>query len=332
MQYSARTAFRLFVTLAAVVALGVALIWPWPAPQVDWRTPLRLALAKTDCDRASTILRAAATAGSLEAHDMLASPANNAPCYEALRSRAMPAHAAFLRDVREDPSGRLLDAQEETLSLSLRLYVEAADFLCRQPYILDRQADHAALSAALPETSTLVLTLHGQRRAICIGMIDDLAVALAVRGEAGAKRLAHKIVADLRATDPASRGVASAILFLKEQYVADGARNGSNTPSLMRGIAWSALSQAAHLRDPSAVDLMIELLHKGRFIDDARSSLFGTQKSAYYWIVRSRRLGLPDAPLYDDIERALDEGERSQIKHDEELDWNRRQTPETTRS
>jgi hypothetical protein len=234
--------------------------------------------------------------------------------------------------VREDPSGLLSAADKETLNFWLRGYVDAADFLCRQPYILNRQADQPALSADLPETSTWLLALHRQRREICIGIVDDLAMALAVRSEAGAKRLAHQMVGDLRATDSPSMRVAFAILLLQQQFVSNAFRSDPNTLSLMRGSAWSALSQAAELRDRRAVELMIELLHKGRFIDDAGSSLFGTQRTPYYWILRSRRLGLPGSPLHAEIEGVLDEGERAQIKNDEELDWNRRQTPETTKT
>jgi hypothetical protein len=99
----------------------------------------------------------------------------------------------------------------------------------------------------------------------------------------------------------------------------------------MRGIAWTGLWQAAKLQDRRAIELLIELLHKGRFVDDARSSLFGTQRIPYYWVLRSRRLGLPGSPLHTEIEGALNEGERARIKDDEDLDWKRLQTPETTR-
>jgi hypothetical protein len=65
-----RVILSLLALVSAVAVAGV-LVWPWPAPEVDWRTPVDKALVAGDCKTAVAIADAAAGAGSADAYKVL---------------------------------------------------------------------------------------------------------------------------------------------------------------------------------------------------------------------------------------------------------------------
>ena len=117
-----------------------------------------------------------------------------------------------------------------------------------------------------------------------------------------------------------------ATLVLEQDFISsDSVRNDPEQLSVMRRTVWRFLDTAAASGNPSAIDLMIKLLHQGRFVQDA--SLFSLRNQPYFWVLRSRRLSLPASPVHGEIERALSAEDRARIKAEEESHWLRSQTP-----
>jgi hypothetical protein len=88
----------------------------------------------------------------------------------------------------------------------------------------------------------------------------------------------------------------------------------------MRRLAWSALRNAAEAGRPRAIEMMISLLRKGRFIEQVR---LGTspQKAAYFWILRSRRLRMPPTLDHAEVERMIIDSDREEVRKREEFEW-----------
>jgi hypothetical protein len=328
MTKSLRIVLKTLLAVMGVLALALAIVWPWPAPDVDWRKPLGQALARKDCARVAIIVNAAARAGVLEAYDMVATPDALGACYEASSSRMPPQeYANLVKSERKDRAIRRGSLARSTQTLDFRVgaYVQLVDFLCRQPYALEVGPDNVALSAVFPEDASWSLALHRQRRGVCVGVLENLVVSLAARAEPDARTLAfHFANSEPIDIDSPVAAVALAKLVLRQQYISRSeARGGANLVSLMRSLRWRALRQAAEANDREAIELLIALLHEGRFLEDARLRS-NAQKSPYFWIVRSRRLGLPDSETYAEIEAALDAAARARIKGEEEYDWSHR--------
>jgi hypothetical protein len=328
MPVALRIAVKASLVLTAVCALALAVIWPWPAPEVDWRSPVDAALAKNNCERVTAILNAATEAGAIEAYDMLAKPASPSPCFDAPTLPMYPDRAAAaLRFARRTGGRPPLSDAVTALDLWLRNYVRITDFLCRQPYDTGTQTDHVVISSALPEEAGWLLALHRQRRDVCSGIVGNLATALAERDEPQAKELAYAFAMGAPVTGSTTSDIVPATLLVEQQFVPRFfARRDPHRLTLMRGSVWDGLQRAAEAADPRAIDMMISLLHQRRFLQYARFLEGAPEEAAYFWILRSRRLRLPTAQAHAAIERALDAGARSKVKKDEEFDWQFRQS------
>ena len=320
------------LTLAAIVATVLLVIWPWPAPEVDWRTPLAAALAKKDCGRVGEIINAATEAGSLEAYDLFAKREALSPCRDSRRLSLPPdlivSNGDHLREVRSEKRSYNRLAAEDVAALSfwMRQYTQTVDFFCRQPYDTDIKTDYAALSVALPDETGWLSALHRRRRALCIDVVNGLAATLATKREPQAKQLAHALATWPPAGGSPGASVIKANLILAQDFISNpNTRDNPELLSTMRRTAWRLLDGAAASGDPSAINLMIALLREGRFVQDA-SSLFG-RLQPYFWVLRSRRLGLPTQPVHGEIERALSAEDRARIKAEEESHWLRSQRP-----
>jgi hypothetical protein len=324
------------LTLAAIVATVLLVVWPWPAPAVDWRTPLAASLAKKDCVRVGEIINAATAAGSLEAYDLLAEREALGSCYDTAPFRLPPDMLArnghWLRKARgEMRSHSRLSANYRAddmaaLSFWTRQYAQAVDFFCLHPYDADIKIDHAALSEVVPDEAGWLSALHRRRRDLCIGIVNDLAAALAAKSEPQAKELARAMAIWPPAGGSPGASVVLATLVLAQDFISSPAtRNDPNLLSTNRRTAWWLLDAAAASGDPSAIDLMIALLRNGRFVQDA-GSLF-ERLQPYFWVLRSRRFGLPASPVHGEIERTLSAEDRTRVKAEEESDWLRSQTP-----
>lgn len=317
------------LTLAAIAATGVLAVWPWPAPEVDWRAPLAAALAEKDCDRVGEIMNAATEAGSLEAYDLLAEPQALGPCRDSAPLRLPPDLLAkdgvWLRKMRSEPrSHSRLDADVAALSFWTRQYAQTVDLFCLQPYDTDIKVDHVALSKIAPDEAGWLSALHRQRRDVCTDIVNDLAAALATRTEPRAKALADHITTWPPAGGSPGAGVVKANLVLSQDFILrDATRNGPQLLYVARATAWRLLDAAATGGHPAAIDLMIALLREGRFVEDARSLFERAQP--YFWVLRSRRLGLSASPVHAEIERALSADDRKRIAAVEETHWLRSQ-------
>ena len=324
------------LSLAAIAGISLLVIWPWPAPEVDWRTPLAAALAKKDCDRVGEIIDIATEAGSLEAYDLFAKRKALGPCDDSallsLPADMVAGNGNYLRRIRDEKrSHSRLSADYRAddmaaLSFWTRQYAHTVDFFCLHPYDTDIKVDNAALSAALPDDAGWLLALHRRRRDLCIGIVNDLAAALAAEDEPQAKELAYSMAVWLPAGGSAGASVVTANLVLGQDFISSPAtRNNPDQLSAIRRTAWWLLAGAAERGDSSAIDLMITLLRKGRFVQDARPLFERLQP--YFWVLRSRRFGLPASPVHAEIERALSAEDRTRIKAEEESHWLRTQKP-----
>lgn len=323
----ARIAAKFSVAVVAVLGLGVLCIWPWPAPEIDWRAPLDSARSRSDCASVAAILNAAMDAGALDAYDLASSPKDLGACYGSANLHTPPlGFVALLRSRRHDPA--ILDRHTLTertgaLDFATRTYTRVVDFTCRQPYDLDIQADNVVLAAAMPEASSWIMSLHQRRRAVCARIVSDLVTSLAARLEPEAKELAYDFAKSAPITDLPAAKLVAAQLVLDEQFIPiRAARTDPQLLRLMRTFEWSSLVSLAEANDIDAIALVIRLLHERRFVDDAHL-LWGSQREAYYWILRGRRLGIAALPLYSDIEDRLDSDRRAACRQEEEVDWDK---------
>lgn len=323
MSVAVRVALKVLATFAVVLGVAIAVIWPWPTPIVDWRTPLEAALAKNDCARAVEILSAATQAGSVEAYELLAERAAANPCLKDVGVTDPAQEATSLRFIRTTGARLPLPDDMDMLGVWLSGYVSVVDFLCRQPYDTNNRTDEAYLSAALPDSTGWLMALHRQRRATCSVVVEDLAMGLAERDEPQANEVALTFALADPINDSATSGIVLATVLLERQFVprwlAAGDDHGRPLKNL-RQQAWIELERAAEANDPKAIATMISLLNQRRFIDEA-PLLESPENEAYFWILRSRRLGLPQPAFYSKLEGALSTTERTRIKAHEQLRW-----------
>jgi hypothetical protein len=316
------------LTLAIIAGATLLVIWPWPAPAVDWQTPLNAALAKKDCDRVSDIIDAATDAGSLEAYDLLARGEALGRCRDSLNLHLpldlIVRNGNHLRETRRERlfQSRLRGRDLTPLSFWMRQQVQAINFFCRQPYDTDINTDHVAVSKVLPDETGWLLVPHRQRREICTNLVNDLAAMLATNDEPQAKELAMSLAVWPPASGSPGASVVLATLTLKQDFISRPAvRDDPELLHVTRATAWYGLDTAASHGDANAIDLMIALLREGRFIQDAELLFERTQP--YFWVVRSRRLGLSASPVHAEIERSLSAEERRRITAEEESNWSR---------
>lgn len=317
------------IVLALILASGIvlALVWPWRAPAVDWRTPLDVALHGGDCDRAVKILVAATDAGSVEAFDFLIKPPRPSNC---LNDPRLPENAArqaqalrFQRQIGEPP---LLSEDNDT-DTWLAYYVGTVDFLCRQPYQSDGAVDNVLLSKALEDDAGWILALHRQRRGICVGLLEQLTLALAGRSDRSAKELAYNLAMSDPTLDTPTSAIAMASLLLEQQFVpALLARGDAEQLMWARRMSWSKLRNAAEAGHARAISFIIALLHDRRIPDDAYFIVSTPAEDAYFWILRSRRLEQTQTALYTTIEASLGVNARKKIDNREQYDWELQQS------
>lgn len=303
------------LALVSAVALAGILVWPWPASEVDWRTPVERALAANDCETAVAIADAAAGAGSADAYKMLRGlieggacngyPAELAGNYHAFVSanRSMGASADEVYGLSDNDLGFV---RQSTASVIL--------FLCASPYAGLRGVDNVALSDAVPESRGPVMSWHRFRRQTCVDVLERLAAQLVEADDRPAKEVAYALLLYPPGSEARQAGFLFARLLLEKKFVPHFMRDNEAVVRHMRDLAWFHLEKAAEADNAEAIRLMAALLHEGRFRarDDA---------AAYFWILRQRRFGLTGAPIDDEIERSLSDDERASVRLREEQKW-----------
>lgn len=303
--------------LGAASALALALIWPWPAPEADWRTPLNAALAENDCRRAGEILHAATYAGAIEAFQVRKELAQRNTCVGELGGQVDRTEALqfFRREDADTPIDPLYRLDQHDLGVLRYGYVRSALFLCARPYNATLQTDFVAISAALPSEGSWIMALHRRRREACIAVLESISTGLVADGDPAANEIAKTIVADHPLTDSITAGFLYAKLLLEQESVSHPFTDERDAERLgyMRVVAWGRLRNAAGAGHLEAIRMMITLLHQGRFRPR-------DNKEAYFWVLRSRRLGYAGDPSDAEIERTLTDADRLDVKRREERD------------
>lgn len=311
----------LFLLIALSLMLAVAVVFPWPAPAVDWQTAVNTALRRNDCKTVVTYLDAAVSAGVVDAVDARSRVAAETTCYRDQAPLPNPAtRKVILSGYREggDYAGSLSIYQTDSPALDslTATYSSAAIRTCALPYNGLHQVDNAQLSLIVPSEPTFVYAFHQWRRQICIRILERTARWLMSSSEQTHRDVALGILRLPPSSDDPSSAVALAQLVLLEGFVSSNDSPHMPDRDLARQTAWSHLEVAARAGNVDAMRLMARLLHEGRFraVDN---------KQAFYWLLRLRRLGLSMAQLDKRIERALTEAERSYVTARETNDWSR---------
>jgi hypothetical protein len=303
------------LALVSAVALAGVLVWPWPAPEVDWRTPVDQALAAGDCKTAVAIADAAAGAGSADAYKMLRGLTEGGKCngYPTERAGNYTSFVSPSRSTGANPD-KVYGLSDNDLGFARHSTASAVLFLCANPYAGLRHVDNVALSDAVPESRGPVMAWHRFRRQTCVGVLERLAWQLVEADDRPANEVAYKLLLYPPGKEARQARFLFARLLLEKKFVPHFMRDREGVARHMRDLAWFQLEKAAEADDTEAIRLMAALLHEGRFRarDDA---------AAYFWILRQRRLGLTGAPMDVEIERALSDAERASVRLREEEKW-----------
>ncbi len=272
-------------------ATVLAVAWPWPAPDVDWRTPADSAVAKGDCATALSTTLVAAKAGSREAIERLKAIRAGGPCHTPDAGATISDALTFIEfQTNTDGSVEAVYQLERTPEdFWLRNRTRLTLFFCAMPYNGALQTDSAAISSALNIGEGPLMAFHRARRNICLRTLRNLAADLVDSNDDAAKDTAYGLV--LRpplARTTGGRIVAARLLlevgFVPALYRGGDAARSASALGLVRGAALIELEQAAQDDDIEAIELLIKCTHQGHFVDrDDRKS--------YFWVLRLMRLG-----------------------------------------
>jgi hypothetical protein len=269
-------------------------VWPWPAPEVDWHTPAERALAAGDCKTAVKILDAATGAGSREAYERLRPLIEGGPCDGDGRHPGLERYVAFTSLFHNEPAAVVYGVDDNDLGAFRHQYVSAAISLCASPYNGTNQIDFVALSSAAPESGNPLMSLHRQRRAVCLDILEAVASQLVDANDKPAHAVAFALTMRPPLTERSQADVLCARLLLEKDYVDDGW--SPEMAAHMRDFAWFRLERAAaRANNVDAIRYLITFLHQGRERDD---------RKAYFWVLRLRRLG-EEHPLAATIRAGL---------------------------
>lgn len=299
------------IGIAVAVLLGTALVWPWPAPEVDWHTPAERALAAGDCKTAVKILDAATGAGARDAPDRLRALVEGGRCDGEPTGTGATTYYAFLSLFSDQVTARIYHLDTNDLGSLRHQYVATVLALCAAPYNGANQVDHVALSSAIPESDGLVMSLHRQRRAVCLDILEAVASQLVDANDKPAHAVAFAFTMRPPLIERSQADVFYARLLLERDYVDDGW--SPEMAAHMRDFAWLRLERAARANSIDAIRHLITFLHQGRYRerDDAE---------AYFWLLRLRRLESTPHPLAAEIADALTADQRDLIERREETD------------
>lgn len=297
-----RVARRAAFIVAVVSVLSLALIWPWPAPEVDWRTPVDRALAATDCEEAMRIVDAAAGAGATDAYNLFKTLSAGGKCPNQSSGEGVGDYHVFISSHRdtEGTIESIYDIERSGLETPRRQLVTLALFFCAMPYNSIGQIDNAALASAVPADHGLLMSLHRTRRETCLRLLEHMTASLVEATDRPANRVAYALLMSLPLRYRTRAGVLIGRLMLEKGYVPE--RSPTAFTDQMRSFAWLRLERAAEEGDEDAIRMMITHLHAGRF--HARDD-----KRAYFWLLRLRSRG-GDHPLAQAIEPSLSHEDR----------------------
>lgn len=313
-----RNLLRIALATAVALTLLTALVWPWPAPEIDWRTPVDRALAANDCDTAIAILSAAAGAGSPEAYAQARPLIEGGKCNGTETGERMGDYDGFVSLYRDNAT---LDGiyDVDKLSTPRRYIIAGALRLCAMPYNGAAGMDNAALAEVVPGDHGVVMAAHQTRRTLCLRLLEHMGGELVAAGDQAALPVAHTLLT----YPPLARSHRAAVHYARLLLENDYSLRPGDEPftKLARDTAWLRLERAAASGEIDAIRMMIEHLHQGRHRprDDT---------AAYFWVLRLRKLGVDPGPQAREIEASLSQNDRDKILQREAEDRNQPTAPQ----
>lgn len=301
---------RVILAVALVIAALAAVVWPWPAPEVDWQTPAEEALAAKDCAAAIKILDAAAGAGSVAAYEKLHFLVRGGPCNKQPVGEGADVVYTFLSLYREQSADKIYQLTSNDLGWGRHWLVSTSLKLCAEPYNGARRVDYTQLTKVVPPGDGPVMAFHHLRRGACLAVLEGVAGRLIKAGDTPALRVAYALTISPPLDRSPQAAVLHARLMLGSAYAPEFP---AKTVELLRGGAWIKLKHAAQEGHIAAIRLMIQYLHEGRY----RAREAG---ETYYWILRLRRMG-EEHPLAQKIEAELPLKERDYQRYSEASAW-----------
>ncbi|MCE9521085.1 MAG: hypothetical protein K8S25_01475 [Alphaproteobacteria bacterium] len=307
------------LTVSAIsLSLIIAVIWPWPAPTLDWHSPYKAALANGDCNAALNIAIAAAASGAIGVR-RLNEIEGSVKCQNAPLHGPHAADIGYLSALRhaDQSDYSIYSLNRHNLGPLRHQFVSSAIFLCAAPYNGVHQVDNAELSRALPEQDGPIIALHRLRREICVEFLEHLAGALVDASDAPANNVADRLLLSPPLQKTMQANYLYARLLLEKGFTPSWMHDSNNSQPLieyMREVALDRLERAASTGHQKAIRLIISILHAG--LVRPRND-----KEAYFWVLRLRRLGGADKTEFAGIEAALSDADRVLVRLNEENTW-----------
>jgi hypothetical protein len=304
---------RVILAVALVIAALVAVVWPWPAPEVDWQAPVEKALAAKDCTAAVRVLDAAAGAGSVAAYEKLRFLVKEGPCDKHPVGEGADAVYAFLSLYREESADKIYQLAWNDLGLVRHWLVSTSLELCANPYNGAKRIDYTQLTHVVPSGDGPVMALHHLRRGACLAALEGVAEHLIGDGDKPALR-----VGEAMTMSPPLRGRPHAAVLRARLTLGMSFESiwPAKSLDILRGAVWIELERAARQGYLPAIRLMIVYIHEGRH--RARDA-----GEAYYWILRLRRFD-EEHELAPTIKAELSTQERDFQEQSEVHDWTTR--------
>lgn len=312
-----RRLWRIGIAAASVAILASAIVWPWPAPIVDWQQPLERAIADRECSTVNAILVEVSTARATEVYDYYARLADSGTCRERDAAEARSFREMKRADdwlaKRRDYDWRPRDKDDALLSVGLVYDAKLSllNFVCIAPYNAFLQPDYARLAQGL-RTQRVHANLgfwhdlHVERRAVCADLIGRFIEDLLNTGTDEAGAVAHDLLWLHIGRDIPGAGSMFAELVLGRGFKPSGADGAVRS----RRRAWHWIEGDAAEGHLPAIKLMMNYLHEGRFrgVDN---------KGAYFWGLRLKRLGGEPGETLDEISAKLTSAERAHVEESE---------------
>jgi hypothetical protein len=255
--------FRWLGATLIVFLLLLAAAWPWPAPEIDWRTPLTAAVKAGDCRTARNIVAALREEEWRSVLRLVA--ASDDPCR--FSGDSDPVFLAYAPTRASQPL-TTLDAyyglNDNDLGAARHQYVWLSAFFCAEPYNRERSVDYVALSEAIPGNDGLVMAVHRARRSFCIGLWEGTVESLVNATDRAAKEVAWTAL-NRAPLDSKHAGLLYARLVLEQGFVPRLADHAPGVTKTIRKLAWDRLRAAAMEGHAPAARLQMALLLQGRF-------------------------------------------------------------------
>jgi hypothetical protein len=275
--------FRGLGATLIVFLLLLAAAWPWPAPEVDWRTPLLTAVKSGDCRTARNIAAALPVTKRQSALQRVLAPIDDG-C-RSLGYLDLVAGSPAPTGRPPTTAASFYSLEDNDLGLLRHQYVWLSAFFCAMPYNHEQSVDNVALSGIIPGNDGLVMSAHRARRDICIGHWESTIEGLVNATDRAAQEVAWTAL-NRAPLDSKHAAVLYARLVLEQGFVPRPADHIPSVTETIRKLAWDRLRDAATEGHAPAVRLQSTLLLQGRY----RPHDDRDDKEDYYRRLRGEKL------------------------------------------